>query len=233
MHQRLQREALPDVEHIQAIGDQRQQEVGLIEEAERRQPSASAAARTLVKSTCAVSPGRRAAAATPSRTLRARRAMLREGRQRAGRVRRRIEFARLVAVVDQDDEAAPQAPRGVADPVHRAQIDLDAPAGFERHAERGEIVGRRRRRRGPRSAVAGPSVVTRARRRPRAARPRASRPGAPASRRAARWRSARLRTTRAAWQTEEARRSATSPSVARCAARAAALASTRWRRIAL
>ena len=59
----------------------------------------------------------------------------RERRQRAGGVRRRVELARLVAVVDQDDEAAPQPPRRLADPVDRAQVDLGAPARLERDAQ--------------------------------------------------------------------------------------------------
>ena len=113
-------------------------------------PSASAAARTLVKSTCAVmscSPGCCSHGGVSARRFGARHRVPRERRQRAAGVRRRVELARLVAVVDEDDEAAPQAPRRVADPVDRAQVDLDAPAGLERDAEPIEILGERRRRR--------------------------------------------------------------------------------------
>ena len=48
---------------------------------------------------------------------------------------------RLVAVVDQDDEAATQAPRRIPDPVHRAQVDLDAPSRLQDHAEAIEVGG--------------------------------------------------------------------------------------------
>src|SRR5262245_7667792 len=53
-----------------------------------------------------------------------------------------------MAVVDEDDEAARQALRRVADPVDGAEVDLDAPAGFERDAEPIQmgLQGRRRQR---------------------------------------------------------------------------------------
>src|SRR5437762_12970682 len=63
-------------------------------------------------------------------------------------MRRRVELRGVVAVVDQDHEAACEPARGVAHPFHRAKIDLGAPARFERHIKTIEIrlqLGRRRR----------------------------------------------------------------------------------------
>jgi hypothetical protein len=58
-----------------------------------------------------------------------------------------IQLARFVAVVDQDDEAARQPLCRVANPVDGAEVDLDAPTGFECDAQTIEILLQRRRRR--------------------------------------------------------------------------------------
>ena len=57
--------------------------------------------------------------------------------------------SRVVAVIDEHDEPAAQAPRRVAHPVDRAQVDLGAPSGLERDAESIQIRGERRRGRWP------------------------------------------------------------------------------------
>src|SRR5687768_7505325 len=70
----------------------------------------------------------------------------RKARQRARRMGHRIQVARLVAIIDQDDEAAAQAPRDAADPLDRAQVDLRAPSGLELDVEAIEVLGEGRRR---------------------------------------------------------------------------------------
>ena len=58
-----------------------------------------------------------------------------------------IELARLVAVVDQNQEPATKPAAGVADPLDRAQIDLGPPPRLQRDVEPREVGGERRRRR--------------------------------------------------------------------------------------
>ena len=57
-----------------------------------------------------------------------------------------VQIGRLVAVVDEDDEAAPQAPRDVANPLDGAQVDLRAPARLELDVQAIEVLGECRRR---------------------------------------------------------------------------------------
>ena len=55
-------------------------------------------------------------------------------------MRRGVQLARLVAVIDQNHEPAPQPPRGIPDPFDGGKIDLRAPAGFQRYTEAIEII---------------------------------------------------------------------------------------------
>ena len=120
--------------------DQADQEIRLVEETERRQPLGFGSRRTLVKSTCAVmscSPASCSQAGAsdddsgPAAVWRANVVSVPAG------VGRRIQLARLVAVVDQDDEPARSRRAAVADPVDGRRLIFDPPAGLERRRPAG------------------------------------------------------------------------------------------------
>src|SRR2546422_9655427 len=69
--------------------------------------------------------------------------------ERSGCVRRRVQLARFVTVVDQEDEPAPQTPGRVAHPLDGAEVDLHAPAGLRVDAEPCEIFRKHWGGRGP------------------------------------------------------------------------------------
>ncbi len=114
-------------------------------------PSLSAAARTLVKSTCAVmscSPGRCSHGGAekeygpfsgPAIVCLVNVVSVPPAWEGG------VELIRFVPVVNQHDESACEALGGVADPVDRAEVDLHAPPGLERDAETLEIRCQRRR----------------------------------------------------------------------------------------
>ena len=98
-------------------------------------PRLRAAMRTLVKSTCAVM------SRSPASSSHAGASAGRSGPAIVWRANvvsvppacvDRVQLARLVPVVDDDDEAARQPAGGRCDPVDRAEVDLAAPARLER-----------------------------------------------------------------------------------------------------
>src|SRR5262245_56346262 len=63
-------------------------------------------------------------------------------------MRRRVELARLMTVVDEDHETTRQPPGRFTHPLDGRKIDLGPPARLERHAEPIEVLLKRRSGRG-------------------------------------------------------------------------------------